>query len=113
MVGLWEHEDPASADITVEKPVKVVVKQSKNKKDWSLKAKAKLLTILKEVKSVHMVRIYGNYYEEKGQGKIMSTTPTDTDLENHRLDPKTPVSRIYLEFCENGDVSGLIKLAFA
>lgn len=112
LVGLWEHKDPASAGITVEKPVKVVVKQSKNKKDWGLKAEGKLLRTLKEAGSVHIVRIYCNYYEEKCQGTIMSTTPTDTDPESHRLDPKTPAGRIYLEFCENGDMLGLIKLAF-
>lgn len=96
-----------------EKPVKVVVKQTQ-RPDKSLRKEAELSRLIKDQPgSKHVVWTYGTYYEEIGQGTITATIQTSTDDGNYPMDPKnTKVGRIYLEYCENGDMLNLIRKAY-
>jgi hypothetical protein len=94
VVGLWEY---TGLDGQV---ARVVVKQSKGQ-DQSLKSEGVLLHAIAERNTRHVVRLLKQYHEEKGQG-------------TSRWDPEDEyVSRIYLEFCENGDMVGFIKNLYA
>lgn len=90
LVGLWEYVKP-TGEVS-----RVVVKQSK-RRDAALKRESILLRGLSQTRTRHVVRLLKRYHEEVGMG----TSDWDSD--------KHCISRIYLEFCENGDMKGLIK----
>jgi hypothetical protein len=94
LVGLWEF---TNQDGRVNR---VVVKQSEGR-NRALEAESGFLHVIAETKTRHVVRMLKQYHEEKGQGT------SEWDRARHW------VSRIYLEYCENGDMGGIIKGLYA
>jgi hypothetical protein len=94
LVGLWEF---TNQDGRVNR---VVVKQSEGR-NRALEAESGFLHVIAETRTRHVVRMLKQYHEEKGQGT------SEWDRARHW------VSRIYLEFCESGDMGGIIKRLYA
>ncbi|KAH6674560.1 kinase-like domain-containing protein [Halenospora varia] len=96
IVGLWESTTGLINSRTG-KPAKIVVKQSGGP-DKSLREESNLLKEIRDkTNTYHVVRLEAEYFEEVGQ----ATSNWD------RGDQL--VSRIFLEFCENGDMSRFLK----
>ncbi|KAF4627135.1 hypothetical protein G7Y89_g11018 [Cudoniella acicularis] len=93
LVGVWESvgiKTPSG------KPYRVVVKQSRQS-DPSLREESDILRDLSQTGSKNIAQVKALYHEEIEQGT------SDWDRGD------TNVSRICLEFCENGDVSQFLK----
>jgi hypothetical protein len=90
LVGLWEH---ARKDGDVKR---VVVKQSRGK-NRALKKESEILRHINDTGSHHVVRMLKQYHVDRGKG----TSKWDPNWDY--------VSRIYLEYCEGGDMNSLMK----
>lgn len=104
--GLFENQEPDPNT-----PRHIVVKQSGNQ-DESLKIESRLLARLGAAGSRHVVKMYKSYHQEPGTGtsedfdplpfmNIMGTMPL--------YSPAKEVSRIYLEYCQKGDMLKFLK----
>ncbi|KAH8812135.1 hypothetical protein F5884DRAFT_303896 [Xylogone sp. PMI_703] len=91
LVGLWKYlgSDPNM-------PKAIVVKQSPHV-DLSLQHESDFLDMLNISGSKHVPRLFKGFHTEVGTGS------SDWDLKGK------PVSRIYLEYCEHGDMAGFIQ----
>lgn len=104
--ALFEHHGPEDG-----MPSHIVVKQS-GIPDDNLKIESRLLGQLGASGSPHIVKMYKSYHQEPGTGtsyefdplplvEMMGMAPMYT--------PEGEVSRIYLEYCDKGDMLGLLK----
>lgn len=93
LVGLWEYK-ANNGDVT-----RVVVKQSRGQ-DQMLRTESRLLYEIAKTNTRHVVKLLKQYHEEGGGGS--SWWDPDGML----------VSRIYLEYCEHGDMLAFLKLAY-
>jgi hypothetical protein len=91
LVGLWEYQKGKDYVHSV------VVKQSKGK-DPSLKNESQILHLISKSKTKHVVKLLKQYHVERGKGTSKKFDPNDDYA-----------SRIYLEYCKNGDMQGLIR----
>lgn len=96
LVGLWENTTEGPDLFGPVLPKRIVVKQSKGP-DRLLQDESKLLQQCKNTRTNHIVKLLGSYHEDVGQ----ATSNWDRG--------DTLVSRIYLEFCESGDLAKFTK----
>lgn len=91
LVGLWKYtgSDP-------NQPKAIVVKQSRGK-DADLRLESNILEKLNACGTKHIPKLLKGYHECVGSGT------SKWDMEGQT------VSRIYMEFCEHGDMAGFIK----
>ncbi|KAM3083314.1 hypothetical protein ACMFMG_003968 [Clarireedia jacksonii] len=82
-------------------PRQIVVKQEAGPSE-ALKQESRMLSRLMKYKSEHIIQIYRAYHRTFGQG-------TSSSDRRPSLDPESDVSRIYLEYAANGDLSHYLR----
>ncbi|KAA8570136.1 hypothetical protein EYC84_002467 [Monilinia fructicola] len=91
------------AEDTEGMPAYVVVKQAE-RSDEDLLRESVLLQLFVERKTPHVLRIYRGYHEGEGVPPRNTGGMFEVGRENFRNRQKRVASRIYLEFCEKGDL---------
>jgi hypothetical protein len=95
VAGLWEYKgtDPGQ-------PLRYVVVKQSLKESSSLRREAKILSILDPVRCPYIVRMYGRLFEEDRLNMPSRGTGNQK---------KGGMSRIYLEYCNMGDLKGFVS----
>jgi hypothetical protein len=101
--GLFERID---GDAT--RPKNIVVKQVGNNEKDDLRQESRLLRQVGKAGSIHFVKLLKEYYEEGGTGtrKEWDNSPyikAEDDMETY--EKELEVARIYLDYCEGGDLN--------
>lgn len=93
IVGLWEYHIPETGEVK-----KVVVKQCRRATSW-FKEESRLLSLChaENTGSMHIVQQLRRFHRELGQGSHSFWDRSDKYI-----------SRIYLEYCENGDMKDFL-----
>lgn len=97
--GLWEYigKNPKT-------PGFLVVKQVVGKTSLALRHESKFLRDIQEASGTeHVVKLYKSWHSEGGTGTSFADPHPVRD--DGTYDPKQEVSRIYIEYCEKGDLS--------
>lgn len=100
IAGLWSLDDlSANEDQAVRN---VVVKQTGGRQVdvRALREEAEILQLFKNVQTKHIVRMYGKYMVELSGGQV---DPTGTGTGSN-------LARIYIEYCEGGDMRRFMKI---
>jgi hypothetical protein len=95
VAGLWEYigNDPGQ-------PIEYIVVKQSLKGVNSLRREAKILSILEPVRCPYIIRMYGKLFEED---RLNSTSRGTVNWKEGGK-----ISRIYLEYCNEGDLKGFI-----
>lgn len=99
IAGLWSLEDTeANKDRLIKH---VVVKQAgaRGPDVKALREEAEILQLFKNIKTKHIVRMYGGYVVEMIGSQV---DPIGTQTGNH-------VARIFIEYCEGGDMRNFLR----
>jgi hypothetical protein len=74
----------------------------------NLEAESKYLHLMTEYGAKHIVKLYKSVHDEGGTGTSDKFDPRPFDR-NYDYDADLEVSRIYLEYCVNGDLKGTLE----
>jgi len=97
LVGLWEYK---GADPNM--PKRMVIKQGQD--DDGMGWESRFLKALATTESNHFVKLYKANHHVGGSGTSRKFDPIPFHRNGNWYEPRLEVNRLYLEFCENGDL---------
>jgi hypothetical protein len=92
LIGLFSRQPSRGKG----KTMYIVIKQSGDPEE--LKNESDMLKLFKNTDTIHIVKLLKEYHEDVGRGTVWGL-----DIKGRKI------ARIYLEFCEAGDMQAFIK----